>query len=180
MQELLRVASAVCFLVFGCTGCGEGTSEYIGGITEVVEIDSDDTTIPLGDGSVVRVNFSFDQNEVFSEDGSISLVLKFPRQLSYRQDSAEIDKSGSRDRDVDPRVKRCGNGDTYLVFTLGESELDDAAPPGEFADAQLKLTLDGERQGEFISIQGAADENIVPFSCTSEFDFDEQEIVSVR
>lgn len=180
MQGLIRVFGAASLVVLGMIGCAEDNSSYQGGITEVLEIDSEDSTIPLGGGSVVRVNFAYDQNEVLSDDGEVSLVLKFPRQLSYRADSAEIDEPGSRDRDVDPRVRRCSNGDTYLVFTLGESQLEDAAPPGESGDAQLKLTLDGERRGEMISIQGAADDDFVPFSCNTEFDFDEQEIVSVR
>jgi hypothetical protein len=180
MRDLIKVLSCVCVMILGASGCGEDNSRYEGGITEVVEIDSEDSTIPLGDGSVVRVNFAFDQNEVFSDDGEVTLVLKFPRQLSYRNNSAEIDKSGSRDRDVDPRVRRCPSGDTYLVFTLGESELEDAAPPVDAGDAQLKLTLDGEQRGEMVSIEGAADENVVPFSCTTDFEFDEQEIVNVR
>jgi hypothetical protein len=165
-------------LFFG--GCAEDDSRFEGGVSEVVEIDSEDSVVPLGGGSVVRVNFLFDQNDVFSGDGSVSLVLKFPRQLSYRDNSAEIDQGGSRDRDVDPLVRRCVNGDTYLVFTLGESQLEGANPPFDGGDAQLKLTLDGEREGTMIPIQGAADDDFVPFGCGKEFDFDEQELVDVR
>ncbi len=180
MRGITTILSALCLTFFSLSGCGDGDSRYEGGVTEVLEIDSEDSTIPLGGGSVVRVNFAFDQFEVFSDDGQVSLVLKFPRQLSYRNNSAEIDKAGSRDRDVDPKVRRCPNGDTYLVFTLGESQLEDAEPPFDAGDAQLKLTLDGERRGEMVAIEGAADDDFVPFSCVSDFGFDEQEIVNVR
>lgn len=159
-------------------GCASDSGNYGGGITEVLEISSDDATIPLGDGGVVRFNFAFDENEVFDDNKEVMLVVKLPRQLQYRANSAEIDKVGSRDRDVDPRVRTCANGDSYLIFTLGESQLKNANPPAD-GDAQLKMTLDGEKAGRLVSMEAAADDNFVPYGCNDTFDFDEQEVVNV-
>jgi len=173
--------SALCALVaVGVVGCANDDDFDGGGVTEVVEITAEDSSISLGGGGVLRINFLFDENDVLNDGGQVNLIVKLPRQLSYRDDSAEIDKSGSRDRDVDPRVRPCQDGATFLVFQLGESQLEGAQPPGFGGDAQLKFTVDGEKRGQAISIEAAADENAVQFSCTRDFVFDEQEIVSVE
>ena len=53
-----------------------------------------------------------------------------------------------------------------------------ANPPAD-GDAQLKMTLDGEKAGRLVSIEAAADDNFVPYGCNDTFDFDEQEVVNV-
>lgn len=160
--------------------CSDDDEFSGGGVTEVVEIASDDSSIPLGDGAVVRFNFSFDQNDVFFDNGDVNLVVKLPRQLSYRDNSAEIDRVGGRDKDTDPRVRLCPDGESYLSFSFDESDLNDADVPFDGGDATLKLTLNGERRGAFVAIEAAADDGIVPFGCAQNFIPDEQEIVSVE
>jgi hypothetical protein len=180
MRITARYLMSLCVCTLGILGCAEDDDFDGGGITQVVEIVADNSSIPLGEGSVIRVNFLFDEFDVLDDGGQVNLVVKLPRQLSYLDNSAEIDKPGSRDRDVDPRVRKCPNGDSYLLFDLGESQLEGAESPYDGGDAQLKFTVDGERRGEMISIQAAADESAVPYSCSREFLFDEQEIVSVE
>jgi hypothetical protein len=165
----------LCFI-----GCSDDNSFDGGGVTEVVEIAAENSSIPLGEGTVIRINFLFDEFDVFDDGGQVNLVVKLPRQLSYLDESAEIDRSGSRDRDVDPRVRQCPNGDTFLLFELGESQLEGAENPFDGGDAQLKLTVNGEKRGDMISIEAAADESSVPFSCSRDFLFDERGIVSVE
>lgn len=170
----------LCLGSIGLLGCAEDDDFDGTGVTEVVEIAAEDSSIPLGGGTVIRVNFLFDENEVLDDGGEVMLVVRLPRQLSYRDESAEIDKSGSRDRDVDPTVRQCPNGESYLVFKLGESQLEGAESPFDGGDATLKLTVDGEKRGDMVSIEAAADESTVPYSCSREFLFDEQEIISVE
>jgi hypothetical protein len=180
MRDSAVYVMALGLTMLGVLGCAEDNDFDNVGFTEVVEIAVDNSTIQLGDGEVVRVNFAFDEDDVLDDGGEVNLVVKLPRQLAYRDESAEIDKPGSRDRDVDPRVRTCQNGDSYLIFTLGESQLEDAVSPAEGADAQLKLTVDAEKRGQMISIEAAADESTVPYSCSGVFVFDEREIVSVE
>jgi hypothetical protein len=167
--------SALCF-----AGCADDNEFDGGGVTEVVEIAAENSSIALGESTVIRINFLFDEFDVLDDGGQVNLVVKLPRQLSYLDDSAEIDKPGSRDRDVDPRVRACPNGDSFLVFELGESQLEGAEPPFDGGDAQLKFTVNGEKRGEMVGIEAAADESTVAYSCSREFLFDEQEIVSVE
>ncbi len=161
------------------SGCAN-TTDYSGsGVTQVVEIDSNDSTIELGDGSVFKIDFVFDQNEVFLDDGKVTVVVKFPRELAYRSSSAEINEPGSRDKGVDPTILRCSNGDTYLTFILDDNDLNQAYMPSDGSDAQLKMTLDGRRAGNVVIVEAKADDGTVLFGCDQEFDPDEQEVVTV-
>jgi len=175
-----RVGLAFAAGVVGIVGCSDDDNFTGGGVTEVVEITADDSSIPVGGGTVVRFNFSFDQNDVFFDDGEVNLVVKLPAELSYRDNSAEIDRPGSRDKDTDPRVRRCLDGESFLSFTFDESDLDDADVPFDGGDASLKLTVDGERRGGLVAIEAAADDGVVPFGCSQSFIPEEQEIISVE
>lgn len=163
-------------------GCAEDDDYIADGATEVIEITAEDSTVPVGGGAVIGVTFSFDQYDIFRDDGVVNLVVRLPRQLGYRNNSAEIDGPGSRDKDVDPRARRCSDGSTYLSFNLDEGDLDDANVPVDVAGggAQLRMTVNGVLPGKFVTIEAAADNGDVLFSCGEDFDFDEQEIVSVE
>lgn len=177
-----RLLSTVC--AFGCItsflGCTGDNDLYQGGVTKVMEIQAEDSAVRVGDGSVVQFNFSYDQNEVFTDNAVVTLVVKLPRQLSYLDNSAEIDKPGSRDRDTDPSVKKCSTGETYLSFALDESDLRDAQVPFDGGDAILKLTVTGESRSAAVTIEAAADDGIVTFGCTKDFNPDEQEVIRVE
>jgi hypothetical protein len=182
MQRIGRfLATGVCCLLF-LAGCAEDDDYIADGATEVIEITADDSSVPLGGGTVVGITFSFDQYDVFRDDGSVNLVVRLPRQLGYRANSAEIDGPGSRDKDVDPRVRRCGDGSVFLSFDLDEGDLDEANVPVDVAGggAQLRLTVNGVQPGRFVAIEAAADNGDILFSCADDFNYDEQEIVSVE
>jgi hypothetical protein len=163
-------------------GCAKDDDFISDAPTRVVEIAADDSSISLGGGTVVGITFSFDQYEVFRKDGVVNLVIKLPRQLSYRADSAEIDGPGSNDQGVAPRFRRCSDGSIFLSFQLDESDLDNANVPIDTISggAQLRLTVNGRSIGQFISVEAAADNGEVLFACNEDFNFDEQEILSVE
>jgi hypothetical protein len=180
MRCISRLIAASVVMLSGGVGCAEDDDYFGEGTTEVVEISSQDSTIPNGGATILKVNFSYDQNAVFYDDEEVVLVIKLPRQLSYRDNSAEIDGPGSRDKDEDPLIKRCANGESYLAFTFNENDLDDAQPPLDGAEAQLKLTVDAVATGQYVPVEARADEDTVLYSCAQIFNYDEQDILSVE
>jgi hypothetical protein len=180
MRSLSRIVVASLVVASGVVGCAEDDENYGEGTTEVVEISAQDSTIPAGGATILKVNFSYDQNAVFYDDEEVTLVIKLPRQLAYRDNSAEIDGPGSRDKDEDPVIKKCTNGESFLAFTFNENDLDDAQPPSDGADAQLKLTVDAVSTGQYVPVEARADEDTVLYSCAQIFNYDEQDILTVE
>lgn len=171
--------------VMGCLavallGCGSGTDYARGGSTQVAEMSVDDSTIAVGEGTVTKIQFTFNQNDVFFDNGKVYLVVRLPRQLAYRDNSAEIDLPGSRDRDQDPQVKRCSDGETFLVFQFDDSDLAGVGSPFDSSSTQLKLTVDGKRVGTNVAIQAAADEGTIGYTCSQSFNFDEEQLIDVE
>ena len=174
------LCSVLATALIACTNSDDETNSW-GGSTRVTEIYSDDSIVPIGNGSVFRVNFTFNEEDIFNDQGSVNLVVKVPPELAYRTGSAEIDGNTSRqDNSVEPYILNCPRDGTYLSFTLIRYDLDDAEAPGDDADAQLKLTLNGESYANNVVVEAAADGNAVAFGCKTSFLPDEQEVVDVR
>lgn len=174
----LLLHSLLALLAASCGGSGGGNPS---GVTDVQEITSDDSVVPQGGGTVFRVDFSIDENDIFNTDDSMYVVLFLPRQLAYRAGLAEIDGyTTQQDDSVEPAVLRCADGGTYLAFTFDRYGLDNAEPPSDDSDAQLKLTLNGVIVGNNVVVDAAADDSPVPFSCAQGLIPDAQEVVSVR
>jgi len=171
----------ILFVVPVMVGCSDSNdTNSWGGTTRVVEVTADDDFVRLDKGVVFRVNFSFDEEDIFNDQGQVHLVMKLPNELEFREGSAEIDGFNSRDDEgVEPTVVECSDG-TYLSFTLIRYDLDEAEPPTEDADAQLKLTIEGKDLVSSAVVEAAADEGEVPFGCETTFIPDEQEVISVR
>lgn len=174
------LCSVIATALPACSNSDDDTNSW-GGTTRVTEIYADDSIVPIGNGSVFRFNFTFNEEDVFNDQGSVNLVVKVPPQLSYRTGSAEIDGATSRDdNSVEPYVLSCSKDGTYLSFTFIRYDLDDAEAPGDDADAQLKLTLDGETYANNVVVEASADGGAVAFGCRTTFIPEEQEVVSVR
>jgi hypothetical protein len=161
-------------------GCGDNNPLNPSNRTEVTEISAGDSSVGVGEGTVVKVNFIFDNDRVFLNGKDINLVARLDHGIEYREESAELSGIGGRDRDVDPRVSKCPNGESFLVFNLGRSELDDAEIVGIPTSAQLKFTVDGVSVHSVSSIEARADEGEIPFDCADNFRSDEQEFISVE
>jgi hypothetical protein len=163
------------------SACGSDDENLFGGeSTEVREISLEDETIQRGEGTIMKVNFSFDQNDVFFDDGDVNLVIRLPSGIGFRPSSSEIDASGSNDDGVEPQLFSCPTGETYLLFAMDRFDLDNAAAPGDGADAQMKLTVDGESRGANLVIEARADEGRIIFGCNQLFIPDEQTSITVR
>jgi hypothetical protein len=167
-------------LVSGLVACSGNNTYSGGGSTQVVEMRVDNSTILVGEGTVAKINFTFNQNDVLFGGGRVNLVVRVPPQLTYRDDSAEINLPGSKDRNEDPKVTQCPGGETFLVFKFTKSDLENLNLPVDSSDTQLKLTVDGVRVGEDLSIQAAADEGAVSYGCGKDFAFDEEQLLTVE
>jgi hypothetical protein len=180
MRHYHQIGVLLSCLAVALLGCGSGTDYARGGSTQVVEMSVDDSTIAVGEGTVTKIQFTFNQNDVFFDNGEVNLVVRLPRQLSYRDNSAEIDLPGSRDRDQDPQVTRCFDGESFLVFQFDESDLAGVNYPLDSSSTQLKLTVDGKRVGSNLAIQAAADEGTIGYTCSQSFNFDEEQLIDVE
>lgn len=163
-------------------GCGSGNDPIFGGggATNVDEIQAEDGVIGVGEGSVVRFDFSFDSSQVLSNDGNVQLVVRLPRGLRFRVDSAEIDGFGSDDKSVGAQVLECREtGESYLLFDMDRFDLRNAQSPGSGSDARLTLTVDGTKQSSTLVVEAKADNDRVAFGCDQTFIPDEQEVIAV-
>jgi hypothetical protein len=174
------VTMTLAALVF-TVGCGSGNDPIFGGgeATNVDEIQAEDGVIGVGEGTVVRFDFSFDTNEVLSDDGDVQLVVRLPRGLRFRPDSAEIDGFGSDDKSVGAQVLECrDSGESYLLFNMDRFDLRNAQSPGN-SDARLTLTVDGTKRSSSLVVEAKADDNRVAYGCDLTFIPDEQEVIAV-
>jgi hypothetical protein len=183
VRNLIKFAA--CFVLglgaVALLGCADDTdNDNSDATTEIKEIDADDTTIQVGDGTVVRFDFVFDEEDVFENDAQVQLVVKLPNELVFQNSSAKIDGFNSQNDDgVSPQIVRCNGGVSYLVFNLDQYDLDNASPPTSDTDAQLKMTINGRLTGTGLVIEARAEEGDVSYGCDKDFYPDEQQVVAV-
>ncbi len=160
------------------TACGSDSEDFFGD-TQVETLSVNDSTIQLGEGTVLAVEFSFDENRVLSGGKNVRLVVKLPAELRYRDETAEIEEDFS-DRKIGAQVTRCAaTGESYLLFDMDDNDLENASTPGNGADAKLKLTIDGISRAQFTVVAAQAREATPLFACGENFISDEQIAVSV-
>ena len=162
------------FALLISVGCG-GDDDDLGSrsAARVIDIEVDDASLVLGQGTVVRTNFSFDYQSVFSDGTNVVVVVKLGDGLRYRSDTAEIQGSGDDDNALGPQITRCLDGTTFLVFDMDEHDLDDASNPDGGAGAQLSLTVDAVGAVGQTAVGGRADYDQSIFGCNETFFADE-------
>jgi len=175
--RLFLVLTALSFA--GCSSNDDNGDDFFNS-ARVVDLAVEDSTIHVGDGTVLAVNFSFDASNVFNDDDNVSVVVRLPEGIEYRDDTSEID-GVSGDDGVGAQVVRCvASGETYLIYDLDRFDLDNAANPAGDGDAVITLTIDATKRGDFATIEAAADGDRTPlFSCGSSFASDEQVSIEV-
>ena len=160
----------------GCSGSDDDDDFGGGGVTRVR---ADDRQLSVGEGTVLAVDFEFDRDDVFIDDDNVTVALRLPPELRYRDDTSEID-GVSTDDGVGARVTFCQDtGETFLEYDLDRFDLDDAKNPDGDADARLTLTVDAVAAGSSVEIEAIADSNGVAYSCGGRFLSDESEFVSI-
>lgn len=183
-RRFLRFAALLalsCLSVAGCNSDSDDDDDFFNS-ARVVDLALQDSTIRVGEGTVVAVNFSFDASRVFNDGDSVIVVVRLPAELEYRDGTAEIDGLGGEDDGVGAQVVRCGNlGESYLIFDMDEFDLDQAENPSGDGDAVLTLTVDGIDPLQFGTIEAAANGETSPlFTCGGSFASDEEVSLSVE
>ena len=162
-------------------GCTSDNNDDSGNTTEVREIDPASVIIPYGQAVVVRFNFAFDEEYVFQSTQQVQVVVQLPRGLTFQTGSGEISGYTSTEgQGVTPDYVRCNDGIVYLVFNLNSGDLDNAAPPSSDTDAQLQTTIEGWALGNDFVIEARAVEGDYIWSCDSDFNPDQQQVMSVE
>jgi hypothetical protein len=162
-------------------GCTSDDNDDSGNTTEVREIDPASVIIPFGQAVVVRFNFAFDEEDIFQSTQQVQVVVQLPRGLTFQTGSGEISGYTSTEgQGVTPDYVRCNDGIVYLVFNLNSGDLDNAAPPSSDTDAQLQTTIEGWALGNDFVIEARAVEGDYIWSCDSDFNPDQQQVMSVE
>lgn len=138
------VAVLICMLSASVMGCTSDNNSDISS-SRAVDIELQDRTLQVGEGTVLQVDFSFDTGDVLNGNDNVVVTVRLPAGLSLRSGTSEIDGgSNSDDEGVGAQITQCSNGDTFLVYDLDRFDLDKAANPSGDADARLKLTIDAD------------------------------------
>lgn len=175
----VTVSALAAVAVQGCTG--DNNNNDSGNTTEVREIDPASVVIPYGQSVVVRFNFAFDEEDVFENDQQVQVIVQLPRGLTFDIGSGQISGYTSQEKEgVTPDYVRCDNGVVYLVFNLNASDLDNAAPPSSDTDAQLTTSIEGWALGNDFVIQARAVIGDYQWTCDSDLDPDQQQVMSVE
>ena len=161
----LNVFFRLVFLTILATliSCG-GNSER----TEVEDISIGNGNLTLGAKTVVGVEFSFDDYQVFNSADNIFLSVRLPNGVDFDAGSAEI-QGAFGDEDIEPDVRVCDNGQTILIFDLDDNDLDRASDPSGEADAKVNFSVVGEKSVSSANIEASAGKARPIISCSDNF-----------
>lgn len=179
-KEIITIS----LLAFATISCGGGDDDpffFDDGDTEVEDIFTDDNNLRVGEATVVRTRFSFDNEDVFGDDESVSVIVRLPSELRFRLATAEIQEVGSDDNEVGAQVFNCPTGEQYLLFELDDNDLSGAEDPSGDADAELSLTVDAVSpalSGAVIS--ALASRNSFGFNCGDVFESEDADVVIIN
>lgn len=132
------------FAVFSFYSCSSDDDSVVS--ARVVDFEARDTTIAVGEGSVLQLDFTFDAEAVFDDGQNVVVTISLPPELGLREGTAEIEER-TGDDPIGARVTTCQDGSSFLVFDMDDNDLDQASNPSGDADARLKLTVDALSSG---------------------------------
>ena len=165
-----RIAFASVVVLMGTSiGCDNDDNDNNNDASDstVVEVAVEDSIISVGQASVVRVNFSFDGDEVLQHGQNVALVVHLPNGVVFLPESGDLDVPVGDDDAVGAEVVTCPAGDSYVVFNLDGGDLDVVENPGGNADARLTFTVTALAVVSDI-IEARAD-NLAVFACGTDF-----------
>lgn len=167
------VIFSLALIVLSSSGCADDNN------TEVTDIYTANSTMEVEEPAIFQIDFDYNSDNVFNDGDTVNLVVKVPAQLSYLRNSAKLNQWGSNDLSATPYVRKCLDGTTYLAFVFDDNDLDNGQSSNN-SDAELSLTLVGQRPGTEIAVEATAALNSVPYGCREDFVADEQEIVEIQ
>lgn len=173
-----KIAALTLIVVSSLTliSCGDNDGN---GNSRVVNAELNQNTIKVGESSVFRMGLEYSgTRKPFKNPPDISLIVLVPPGLSYRNGTAEIQRS-VKDIRVNPVVTNCETGEQYLDFRLDGDDLVQGSKPSKNADVEVSLTIDGIQPVGIVNLQAKADRNLPLFSCGSKFSSDVEESIQV-
>ena len=170
-QSGLGVALAAGFILL--SGCNDGGSTS----NSVVGVSLDNSVIERGNSSVVKVDFSFDADDILTDNHTVAIVIHLPSGVTFHPDSGDIEQVLGDDNAVGAELFACSGGDMYVTFNLNRSDLVSANNPSGNADARITFTIDAVAPVN-ASIDARAGSEAV-FSCDSEFEAQSSAAVEV-
>ena len=174
MFRRLTIALLIPFSLslLSCGGSGGGGSKP-GQPALVTQLQTQDSELKVGDGTVLFTDIAYDVNDVFNFGDNIEVVVRLPSGVSYRNNTAELDGGKGGDSGLFPRITQCLSGITFLEFDLDDNDLSTAVAPNGDSDARIKLTLDADAAVGNVQVQARAARNVLSYSCADPFSFDE-------
>ncbi len=178
MSYLIKKLFVTTTLITACA-CGGGSDSAFSGGANVVKISMRDSSLSRGDGTVVSVDFAYDADTLY-EGEDLVLVVKLPKEVEYRDGTAEVDGVVEDDK-VGIQILNCAeSGESYIVFDLDKNDLDTADDPSGDADARVKFTIDTKAATLHSFIGARSEFKGVFFSCSQVFISDSQTTFSIE
>ncbi|MFN8390005.1 MAG: hypothetical protein U0136_06920 [Bdellovibrionota bacterium] len=176
----MNITRTACFITLVAplllsAGCGSGSDDDFG-FARVENLAAADNTIPVGDGTAVAADFSFDHAAV--DDGDrVFLVIRVPQGLELRPDTSELETTSGDDK-IGAEVTNCATGEQFLLYDMDRFDLDNVTSPSRNADGRLKFTLDGLEPGVNV-VRAYASTDRPLFGCGQDFLTDEEIAIQV-
>lgn len=159
-------------------GCSSNNDD--GGSAFVNELGIEQSSLVLGQESVLTVKFSFSADDVFENEEEVGISVRLPSQLAFKDGSAEI-KRIIDDHGVSPAgIASCSDSSSFVSFSFSRSDLIDANNPGGNADAELRFTVTAKSRGTGSQVLALAKENGAAVNCTTDFDSQAALVVTVQ
>jgi hypothetical protein len=147
----------------------------------VVNSSLSERVLRVNQSAILTLGLEYENSDglIFDRSSDISLVVKIPAGLIYREGTAEIQRLID-DKKITPTIVSCNSsGEQFLNFRLDSDDLDEGRDPSGSADVEIKLTLDAIAVTGVSLVEAVADEDTPLFSCGSFFANDVQETIQV-
>jgi len=158
-------------------GCGSEDDDLFGEY-EVTDVDVIAKNIAVGEE--VRVDIFFDtKTDLLDDPDDVEVVVSLPAALTFVEGSSEIfDNSEDERDDRDPdEVVECENGESFVLYHFGDSELDDRTLfDGGYG---VRFEVVGATSAQVAEIEAAAEDN-QDFGCNSSFAGEQNEVLTVE
>ena len=180
LQKLARGSAVLISLsALALASCGDSDDIFDNDDSaEVEDLRLDDSTLSLGEATVLRTEFSYSSDGLFNDGERAVVVIRLPQEVRFREGSSEIQRPID-DNSTGAQVVDCDSGEQYLLFDLDDNDLARAENPSGDADAELSLTVDSVAAGSQVIISARARENSVFFQCGQPFDSDRDVVLTI-
>ncbi len=147
----------------------------------VVSIALEKPSFPVGEFSTVNLTVTYAESRVLQGGEKVVVVVKLPAGVSYERDSSGITTTSSSTNTA-PTQLDCANGESFIAYDLGSTELKGSEDPDGRLDADFNLifAIEGAAQSGLSIISASAADNALVYSCEGSFDEEVSTSVTVQ